>query len=245
MRRSQRDHSVPKGAEFVQPIGKPISQDTNRGLSIRWHSPPCLHVVGEGRPDVGHCRTARSVKLVPGCAADPGKTRDPDAFESPAVAVGQTPKALSSVRSADIVRSEHTPLRIEPERGKVGEDLVEPEREMSRDVFKEDRFGLDFADDSGDVRPKVSGVFLTAPTAGDAEWLARVTGSDEIHSTAPRRAVEGAEIIPNRRAIEGRVTHPRNEDGGREFVTLDVADGSACAVRCEPDAKLKPADSGT
>jgi hypothetical protein len=40
------------------------------------------------------------------------------------------------VGSADLVRAKSAPLRIEPESGKVGEDCVEAESKVTRDVLK-------------------------------------------------------------------------------------------------------------
>ena len=50
-------------------------------------------------------------------------TAPPDAFASVAVAVGQYPDAVPSVGCANLSRCVQTPFRIEPELGKVGEDV--------------------------------------------------------------------------------------------------------------------------
>ena len=58
--------------------------------------------------------------------------------ESVATGVGsKDPESLPSVAPANVGASQHSPLRIEPDGGKVGEDGVEPEREMAPDVLKE------------------------------------------------------------------------------------------------------------
>jgi hypothetical protein len=58
-----------------------------------------------------------------------------------AVGVGQQEESVSSVGRADIARSKSLPLRIEPERGKVPENSVQPPAKESCDVFNEDEAG--------------------------------------------------------------------------------------------------------
>ena len=135
-------------------------------------------------------------------------------------------------------RCETTPLRIEPERGKVGEDVREPGPNKSGDVLQEDVARSHVSDDPGNVWPDPSLVIDTSTFAGGAEWLAGETGSDEIHSAAPRSAVEGREIVPNRRSIQGLVFHPRHESGRRVGVPLNVTNGAG-SEPCEPSGKLE------
>ncbi len=49
---------------------------------------------------------------------------------------------------------------------------------------------------------------------------------DDIHASTPRFAVEGGNIVPDRRAIQGLVFHPCHESGRRIGVPLDVTDSS-------------------
>jgi len=147
------------------------------------------------------------------------------------------------VRRTDIVRPEHTPLRIEPEVGNFPENCVESQGNVPWDVLEKDQRRLDLGDDSPDVRPEVARVGLAGAISGDAEWLAGIAGSDEIHATAPRSAIEGCEIVPDRSAIQGRVFHPGHENGRREGFPLDVAHAAICVSGRELDSKLEPADS--
>jgi hypothetical protein len=50
---------------------------------------------------------------------------------------GQDEQALAAVGSADLGRANSAPLRIEPERGKVGEDIGESEGKVPCDVLKD------------------------------------------------------------------------------------------------------------
>jgi len=54
------------------------------------------------------------------------------------VAVGQHEESLAQLRGADLGRGEQTPLRIEPERGKVAKDVGEPKLNVPRHVLEED-----------------------------------------------------------------------------------------------------------
>ena len=149
------------------------------------------------------------------------------------------------MRRTDIVRSEHTPLRIEPERGKVPEHGVKSQGKVAWDVLEEDQRRGDLVDDPSDVRPEVARVGFSGAVAGDGERLARVARRDEIHDSAPRAAVEGREIVPDRRAIQGRVFHPGHEDGRGEGFPLDVAHTAVAVSESELEPELESADSGT
>jgi hypothetical protein len=60
-----------------------------------------------------------SVSDTPGCAFDPVRFREPLAFPSPAVGVGQNEESLPPVGGADVGRADRCPFRIEPDFGKV------------------------------------------------------------------------------------------------------------------------------
>jgi len=84
---------------------------------------------------------------------------------------------------------------------------------MPWDVFEEDPFRADFPDDPGDVWPEVAGIVFAFSQTGESEGLAWITGSDEMNAVAPRSAVEGFEIVPDRSRSQGRVRHPCHERG--------------------------------
>lgn len=193
-----------------------------------------------GTNGVGHMR-AESVSVVPACLPlSVEYPAAPEEFESELVAVGQHEEPLASVRRANVRRPDQTPLRIEPERGKVGEDDVKSQPKVSCDVLEENERRVALRDDACDVGPEVSLVVDSELLAGDGEGLAGVARSDEIHATAPAFAVEGREIVPHRREIQGRFLHPIHEDGRCEAVPLDVAHGATPSGQSEIDA----ADAG-
>lgn len=96
---------------------------------------------------------------------------------------------------------------------KASDDVGESQIEVSLDVFAEDPFGLGLGDDPGDFGPEVARVGLAGALAGMAEGLAGVAGSDEMNLAAPRSAVEGSKIVPDRRLCQGLVIHPGHESG--------------------------------
>lgn len=120
-------------------------------------------------------------------------------------------------------RGEHTPLRMEPARGKVSQDGSEPQGKVPWDILKDHESGSALVNDPVDVRPEVPGVVDARALPCNGEWLAGVSPSDDIHSATPCSSVEGAEVRPDRAAIQGRFFHPAHEDGCSVGVPLDVA----------------------
>lgn len=114
---------------------------------------------------------------------------------------------------------------------------------MVGDVFEEHPFGLDFADDARDVRPEVAGVVGSPPVSGRRERLAWVPGREEIHAAAPRLAVEGLNVVPDRSLIQGLVFHPGHESGRGECFPLDETN-SAISGLGDMEPKLKSSRSG-
>jgi hypothetical protein len=154
---------------------------------------------------------------------------------------GQNEEPLSEHGIPNLGRGETTPFCIEPARGKVSKDVGEPKRNVSGDVLEEDEGGPDLVEDSTHVGPQMALVEFASPASCDREGLARVARCDEIHDSAPRAAVEGSEIVPDRSTIQVLVFHPGHEDGRRECFPLDVTNGP------DPSSQrgIGPADPGT
>lgn len=115
---------------------------------------------------------------------------------------------------------------------------------MVRYILEETYSRFDGADDVADERPEVAGIGLGLFSSGNGKWLARITRSDDIHASTPRRWIEGSNVRPDRRCIQGRVFHARSKDAGRIGFPLDITNGSAFRQR-EFKSKLKPACAGT
>ena len=142
-------------------------------------------------------------------------------------------------------RGVQTPLRIEPEDGKVGADVRKPSGSHNvGDVLQEDVGGFHVSDDPLCHRPEVSVIVNATPLPGLRERLAGEAGSDEIHLCTPRATVEGGEVVPDRSLIQGLVCHPRHEYGRRVAVPFNVSHSS----RGDPgefEGKFESAVSGT
>ena len=97
---------------------------------------------------------------------------------------------------------------------------------MMGDILEEHEGRLDLADDPGDMRPEVARILGAEAFARDGERLARISRSDDVHRAAPRAAIEAGNVVPDRRAIQGRVFHPRHESGCGEGFPFDMAQSS-------------------
>lgn len=147
------------------------------------------------------------------------------------------------MRSSNLTCTEQTPFRIVPESGQSTEDMSEPVSNKSRHVLENNPSGPNLPNDSLHIRPQPSLVLDPPLFTRDRERLTRETGSDDIHSATPRSAIEGREIVPNRRALHGRLFHPLHEYRRSKALPLDVAH-SPISVHDKSDAKLESANSG-
>jgi hypothetical protein len=80
--------------------------------------------------------------------------------------VGQREQSEPSVRRADFLRAKESARNAVIHAFQFFCDFMETESKMGVHVLKEDLPGLDFADDSGDVRPEVARVFLAELLTG-------------------------------------------------------------------------------
>lgn len=139
------------------------------------------------------------------------------------LADGEDEQPLTLVGSADFRRREEARRKAVAHADQSCGDFGETEAEMMGDIFEEDEGRLAFADDAGDVGPEVARVVRAPALARDRERLARIARTDDIHRAAPRVAVEGGNVVPDRRAIQGRVFHPRHESGCGVGLPFDMA----------------------
>lgn len=114
---------------------------------------------------------------------------------------------------------------------------------MVGDVLKKRDPWPQVGDDVADVRPEVPWIAFRLLASGDGEWLARISRSDDIHAATPLAAIEGANIRPDRRRIQGFIFHARSKDAGGIGFPLDITNGLA-ARDGELESKLKPSGPG-
>jgi len=114
---------------------------------------------------------------------------------------------------------------------------------MAGDVLEEAPLGADFTHDPCDLGPEVARIGLALAMPREAEGLAGITGSDDMNAAAPRSAVEGSQIVPDRSRSQGLVRHPRHESGRGETVSLDMTYSSVSGL-CEMQAEIQSSDTG-
>ena len=160
------------------------------------------------------------------------------------IADGEDEEPLALVRRADFCRREEARRKAVAHADQSCGDFGEAEAEMMGDILEEDERRFDLADDAGDMRPEVAWVIRAPAFARDGERLARIARSDDVHRAAPQAAVEGGNVVPDRRVIQGRVFHPRHESGCGEGFPFDMAH-STISGDGDGEPEIKPAGAGT
>ena len=260
---NQGDHAIATEPKPVHPVGQPISASTNCGFSVRGASEVSLPAIGVTRtwrpssPFTGvlarlvapslwsravgviHSRSI-SVRLPP-LERIPEQARGVGQLVP--LADGEDEQPLAPMGRTDFRRREEACRKPVAQADQSAGDFGEAEAEMMGDVFEEDEGRLNLADDAGDMRPEVARVLGAPALARHAERLARIPRSDDIHRAAPWAAVEAGNIVPERRWIQGRIFHPRHDNGRGEGVPLDVTH-SSIAGDGEGDSQLETACAG-
>ena len=156
---------------------------------------------------------------------------------------GKDEEPLAFVGRADFRRRKEACRKAVAHADQSAGDFGEAEAEMMGDILEEHEGRLDLADNAGDMRPEVAWVVSPPALARDRERLARIARSDDIHCAAPRAAVEGGNVVPERCAIQGRVFHPRHESGCGVGFPLDMAHST---ISGDGDGKpeIEPARTG-
>jgi len=122
------------------------------------------------------------------------------------------------------------PLRIEPHLGNATEDVLESSsRNEAWDVFQEQpAAGLHVHDDPKDSRPEPAFIFNAFLIARRTPRLARETSTDPVDVSAQRAGVHLRDVAaPNRRWLQARIFHPRQERGRSVAVPLTVTHNAA------------------
>lgn len=80
--------------------------------------------------------------------------------------------------------------------------------------------------------------------AGAGDVLAREAARDEIHDSTPRATIEGADVVPDRRLIQGLVFHPRHDRGRSVGFPFDIHDGTVGVSEGEGEAEFDSPTTG-
>jgi hypothetical protein len=159
------------------------------------------------------------------------------------LADGEDEQPLALVGRADFRRREEACRKAVAHADQSAGDFGEAEAEMMGDILEEHEGRLTLADDAGDMRPEVARIVRAPALARDGERLARIARSDDVHRAAPRAAVEGCNVVPDRRPIQGRVFHPRHESGCGVGFPFDMAH-STISGDGEDEPEIEPAGAG-
>ncbi len=139
------------------------------------------------------------------------------------LADGKDEQTFAPVGRTDFRRCEDACRKLVAHADQSAGDFGEAEAEMMGDILEEHEGRFDFADDAGDMRPEMAWVVRTPALACHGERLARIARSDDVHRAAPRAAIEGSNVVPDKSLIQGRVFHPRHESGCGEGFPFDMA----------------------
>jgi hypothetical protein len=179
---------------------------------------------------VGHSRSS-SVRFPP-LDRIPEQARGVGQFV--ALADGEDEQPLALVGRADFRRREEACRKAVAHADQSAGDFGEAEAEMMGDIFKEDEGRFDF---------EVAWILGTEPSACDAERLARIARSDDVHRAAPRAAIEGGNVVPDNSLIQGRIFHPRHESGCGIGFPFNMAH-STISGECDGEPEIEPTCAG-
>jgi hypothetical protein len=168
-----------------------------------------------------------------------------------AVGVGHNPNSLSEMGGACVGCSQNSPSSIKPHLGQVSENSAKPPNSEHWAVFHERESRSYFADDAGHFAPE-AGAFAVesfALAVCRADVLARESARNHVNNSAPRRSVEGTNIIPNGERWKVPFILSLHESSGAIGVSLHGADGSppkelasenAASTACEKCQLIHP-----
>jgi len=150
---------------------------------------------------------------------------------------------LAFVRRTDFRRRKEACRKLVAHADQSCGDFGEAEAEMMGDILEKDEGRFDLADDPGDMGPKMARILGAEPFARDGKRLAWVARADDIHRAAPWAAVEGSNVVPYNRLIQGRVFHPRHESGCGVGLPFDIAH-SSISRDGDGEPEVEPACTG-
>ena len=140
---------------------------------------------------------------------------------------------------ADFRRREDARVNFVTHASKIRPHIKQPNAHVPPHVLKKTPLGFNISNDVCNARPEMSRVGCPEPFPGNTERLTGITTNDSRHAAAPRASIEGVEVCPDRRVIQGTVRNTRSQDfAGSDFV-FHVADRSSSVTQSKADSKIK------
>jgi hypothetical protein len=151
--------------------------------------------------------------------------------------VRHNPDAFPLVWSASVARSHNSPSCREPHRGKVKQDQSKSSSHKHRAVFHPHEAGSNFTNNARHLSPESrAGTADPGALTGGGDVLAREASRHHVNNSAPRSAVKGSHVIPDREGRKASVVLPGNQHIAGIGVELNGADGSPPEERSPEDA---------
>jgi hypothetical protein len=145
--------------------------------------------------------------------------------------------------SAGFERAEQARFDCKAHLLKVPKNGIGSQGHVTFNVLEETPFGIKLPNDAADVGPEVAWIVFASPVTGKAERLTGISASEDMNLSAPWASVEGGNVTPERRLIQGLVFHPCHESGCREGFPLDVTNSSITELG-NMEAEFEPSDAG-
>jgi hypothetical protein len=158
--------------------------------------------------------------------------------------VGHDEEPFPEMGSANFCRAEYSRFNAVTHSPKAFAYIGEHSVEEIGDIFKEANRRRHLSDNSGKLGPEIAIVLSSSLFSGNGMGGTREPSNDAIHFAAPRMAVEGEDAVPNRRAIQGLVFHPRHENRRGVSFKFDITNSSGSGFG-KLDSEFEPPDSGT
>ena len=83
------------------------------------------------------------------------------------------------------------------------------------------------------------------PLPGNTERLAGIASNDASQLSAERASIEGVEVCPNRRVIQGTVRNTRSQDFAGSGFVFHVADRASASAQSVMHSEVESAGAGT
>jgi hypothetical protein len=149
------------------------------------------------------------------------------------------------VRGTNGGRSETTPLRIEPERGKPFENCSESASSEHWGVFSKNIDRLHFFNDSQHLKPQ-AGTLASQASAftGRTYVLARETSRNHVNNSSPRLSVKTRHVSPYRERFKASIGLPLCQNLCGVGITFNCANGSPSKKFSSQNASTSACEEG-